>query len=184
MSIQVFISHSSGVSTKFAKALYQWITDTPLGFTPWASFEDLQQGSADHERIRDAAKLSQLCVCVIEPGNTNNPWINFEAGLFFNRGNPIDSDAIYTRCVYTMLIGGLDHKDLSYQGHPLGRIYHCYPNNTDSLEKFLRTIFMNHSESERLLALPKSKGESIHRYIANGATKKLIKAVPSITVVP
>lgn len=173
----VFISHSKGKSTDFAKFLYNWLNDSPLGLKSWASFnpEDLGQGEGDQEIIRDHAKRADFCICVLEPKNISNHWINFEAGLFCGRANNTES----RKLVFTMLIGGLQHNDLTKKHtHPLGRIYHCLPKDKESLLTLLVTIYKQHAENEPLESVPSSKLDSIKRFIDGNVTDDLILHLP------
>lgn len=176
MAVQVFISHTKGVSTDFGRFLYTWLCDSPLDINPWASFdpEDLGQGHGDQDMIRDNAKRSDLCISILDPSNIGSHWINFEAGLFYGKVGSNNR-----RQVFTMLIDGLEYFDLTKKGtHPLSNIYHCYPNKEDSLENLLITMYKNHSSEHPIDHVPTKKMNAIKRFIKSDPTKKLIKAVP------
>lgn len=183
--IRVFISHSYGKSTDFGKLLYQWLSGSPLGLTPWASFDvqDLPQGGDDYERIIKAAQKSDFCICVLEKDNLQHQWINFEAGLFYGKRN----ETYNMTPVYTILINGLNHTDLTgtiTKTHPLSRIYHCiFTKKTKSLNDLLVTIHKNHSNSDAPLeSVTASKMKAIADYIKSGATKTLIKEAEKLGI--
>lgn len=174
---QIFLSHSYGKSTDFAKIFYNWLTDSPIGMKPWASFDptDLPQGGNDHGRIIHAAKKSDLCVCILTKDNLMHQWVNFEAGLFYGKRSDIS-------CVYTILIDGLSHTDLTggiTRSHPLGTIYHCsLTKKTASLEDFLITIYKNHSAEEGPInSLHPRVSESIHKFVKNSSKKLISEAI-------
>jgi hypothetical protein len=171
---RIFISHSHGKSTDFGKFFYDWLYSSPIGMKPWASFNinDLPQGPNDTDRILDAARKSDLCICIMTKENLKHQWINFEAGIFYGKRSDID-------IVYTILVDGLLHTDLTggiTKTHPLGRIYHCTLNNDPkNLENLLVTIFKNHSAEDGMLpSIPLEMDRSIKRYIQSEFTKELL----------
>ena len=173
MSTRLFISHSGDVSTRFGLRLHEWINVSPLGFDPWISCLDLQQGPEDHARIIDEAKKSDMCVSILSPENIDRPWINFEAGLFFSRSFTAGDEQIYR--IYTILIDGLKHNTLLEQNHPISRMYHCYPDDLVSLLKFLKTIYQNHSNADSTIKnISANKHKAFQNFINGPETEQLL----------
>jgi hypothetical protein len=141
---------------------------------PWASFEinDLPQGADDQGRIIASALKSDLCLCILSKENLVHQWINFEAGLFYGKRADVFS-------VYTILIDGLSHTDLTgsiTKTHPLSRIYHCLlSTNTDNLKSLLVTLYKNHHQIDGIIEnIPKKISDAIDRYIASQSTQDLL----------
>jgi hypothetical protein len=78
--MKVFISWSGPISKGIAEALHNWLPRVIQSVTPWVSAEDIAKGarwSAELTRQLETTRIGILC---ITPGNTNSPWLLFEAG--------------------------------------------------------------------------------------------------------
>jgi TIR domain-containing protein len=95
--VKVFISWSGEQSHGVALVLHEWLPTVLQHVEPWVSSEDIDKGArwiADLSRELEASKFGIICLV---PGNTAEPWLNFEAGVI--------SHAVATARVAPLLLG-------------------------------------------------------------------------------
>jgi TIR domain len=82
-NMNVFIGWSGKLSHGVALALYEWLPCVIQTIRPYISSEDIDKGTQwmyDLSTELTSAKYGILC---ITPDNSQEPWINFEAGALF-----------------------------------------------------------------------------------------------------
>jgi hypothetical protein len=163
---KVFISHTSGRSTKFSACISDWISSSPIAgiIEPWHSGDQnsLVIGTYAHARIVSAAQQCTYCISIVTEENLSEPWLNFEAGLFFAK----DELKPGVKPIITLLCGDLLYKDIG-QSHPLQPIYSAKPSNKGNLLSLLKAM-------RDSLGNTSVKDISIEKYINSSTTDELI----------
>lgn len=79
--MKVFISWSGELSYKIAMILRDWIPTVMHTIDTWVSTEDIAKGSRWGLELGKVLEESYYGVICIVPGNVDEPWLNFEAGV-------------------------------------------------------------------------------------------------------
>lgn len=78
--VLVFLSWSTSPSRRLAEVLRDWLPEVIQEVRPWMSSEDISIGERWTSKVAATlAETSQGIIC-ITPGNSTQPWLNFEAG--------------------------------------------------------------------------------------------------------
>jgi predicted transcriptional regulator len=108
--MRVFISWSGERSHKLALLLHDWLPSVMQAVKPYVSSENIEKGTRWPINLARELEQSAFGILCIVPGNTDAPWLNFEAGAL----SKIVRD---TRVV--PLLFGVEPSALL--GHPLGQ---------------------------------------------------------------
>lgn len=128
--MKIFFSWSGHLSKRVAKFVKPWLTDSIFPgekIEIFISEEDIEYGSEWYTRIKNELTSCDLAVIFLTPGNTNAPWLNFEAGAI-----AIGEE---TRPVITFLI---DVPVRAIQS-PL-KSYQCFEISYESTKKLVSNI--------------------------------------------
>jgi hypothetical protein len=78
--MKVFISWSGSVSHEVALALREWLPSVIQSIDPYVSSEDIDKGARWGAEIGKELEASDFGILCVTPGNSEAPWIQFEAG--------------------------------------------------------------------------------------------------------
>jgi hypothetical protein len=78
--MKVFISWSGSVSHEVALALREWLPSVIQSIDPYVSSEDTDKGARWGVEIGKELEASDFGILCVTPGNSEAPWIQFEAG--------------------------------------------------------------------------------------------------------
>ncbi len=79
--MKLFISWSGTVSQKIALVLRDWIPTVIQSIETWVSAEDIAKGARWNPELSKALEESTFGIICVVPGNLEEPWLNFEAGV-------------------------------------------------------------------------------------------------------
>lgn len=79
--MKIFLSWSGHASYQVADALREWLPAVLPYAEPWLSAEDIDKGARWANEIANELSESNFGVICIVPGNVDEPWLNFEAGV-------------------------------------------------------------------------------------------------------
>lgn len=80
MPTKVFISWSGDLSRKLGDALRNWLPSTLQFVKPYFTPEDIEKGAKWSSEIAKELETSNIGIVCLTRGNTEKPWILFEAG--------------------------------------------------------------------------------------------------------
>lgn len=78
--MKIFLSWSGNSSREIAKALREWIPSVIQQVEAYVSSEDIRKGARWAVEISSELEGSSFGILCIVPGNSDAPWIAFEAG--------------------------------------------------------------------------------------------------------
>jgi hypothetical protein len=80
MATKVFISWSGELSRKLGEALRTWLPGALQYVRPYFTPDDIEKGKKWDSEIASELESSDIGLFCLTPGNTETPWILFEAG--------------------------------------------------------------------------------------------------------
>jgi hypothetical protein len=78
--VKVFISWSGDLSHQIAIALHDWLLVVLPGIRTWVSSADIPKGSRWRTELAQQLDNANFGIVCVVPGNTEEPWLNFESG--------------------------------------------------------------------------------------------------------
>ena len=80
MPTKVFISWSGELSRKLGEVLRMWLPGTLQNVKPYFTPDDIEKGTKWDSDIAKELETSDIGLFCLTPGNTEKPWLLFEAG--------------------------------------------------------------------------------------------------------
>ena len=112
MPTKVFISWSGDLSRKLGEVLRTWLPGTLQNVKPYFTPDDIEKGTTWDSEIAKELEASDIGLFCLTPGNTEKPWLLFEAGALSKKK---DKSRVCT------VLFGLDPTDLK---EPMARFQH------------------------------------------------------------
>lgn len=127
--MKVFISWSGDRSKAIAQALYEWLPYIDTRFEPWMSEIDIRKGTSGRREIAEKLEERDFGIICLTPENTEEPWLNFEAGALSKN---IDEAYVWT------YLYELEYSDIEGP-HPLADFQHTQATKEDT-KKLIDTM--------------------------------------------